>query len=236
MTTQPPGAGLDRLMAPQVRNERFYRALRRVAATPGVRTVLEIGASSGGGSTEALVAGALANPAGPPRVHSIEISTARFAALVERYRSCPFFRGHNVSSVPATSFPTEEEVTRFYREVRSKLRNNRLPKVLGWLRQDLAYLAEHPDLDVDGIRLIRARAGVDAFDAVLIDGSEFTGSAELEEVYGARFLLLDDTRTFKNWANARRLREDPAYRRVASSYWTRNGWAVFERRGDAPPR
>lgn len=230
MATTSPDTGLDRIMAPQIKNERFYRAIRDVAATAGVRTVLEIGASSGGGSTEALVAGALANPGGPPEIHSIEVSKARFGALVERYRSFPFFHGHNVSSVPASSFPSEDEVTRFHREVRSKLRNNRLPKVLGWLRQDLAYLAEHPDLDTPGIRRIREQGGIDVFDAVLIDGSEFTGRPELSEVYGARFLLLDDTRTLKNWANARRLRADPAYRRIASGYWTRNGWAVFERR------
>ena len=228
-TTTETERGLDRLIAPQISNERFYRTIRQVAATDGVRTVLEIGASSGGGSTEALVAGALANPGGPPQIHSIEVSRARFEALLERYRSYPFFHGHNVSSVPAASFPSEDAVERFYREVRSKLRNNRLSKVLGWLRQDLAYLAEHAELDAPGIRRIREQSGIEVFDAVLIDGSEFTGVPELREVYGARFLLLDDTRTFKNWENARRLRADPAYRRVCSSYWTRNGWAVFER-------
>ncbi len=231
--SSPTGAAsdLDRVLAPQIKNERFYRTIRAVAATSGVRTILEIGASSGGGSTEALVAGALANPDGPPEIHSIEVSKARFGPLVARYRAYPFVHAHNVSSVPSSAFPSEDEVARFHREVCSKLRNNRLPKVLGWLRQDLAYLAEHPDLDVDGIGRIRQDSGIGTFDAVLIDGSEFTGAAEMRLVYGARFLLLDDTRTFKNWENDRRLRVDPAYRRVASSFWTRNGWAVFERRG-----
>jgi len=221
---------LDRVLAPQIRNERFYRVIRKVAATSGVRSILEIGASSGGGSTEALVAGALANPGGPPEIHSIEVSKARFGPLLERYRGYAFFHPHNLSSVPSAAFPSEEEVTRFYREVRSKLRNNRLPKVLGWLRQDLAYLAGHPDVDAPGIRRIREESGIATFDAVLVDGSEFTGAVELAEVYGARFLLLDDTRSYKNWHNERRLRADPSYRRLASSYWTRNGWAVFERR------
>ena len=223
-----PG-GLDRLLPPQIKGDRFYRALRRVAATPGVRTVLEIGASSGAGSTEALVAGALENPGGPPQIHTIEVSKARFAVLAERYARYPFVHPYNTSSVPASAFPGEAEVTRFYREVRSKLRNNRLEKVLGWLRQDLAYLAQHPQLDAPGIRRIRAEQGIEIFDAVLIDGSEFTGEAELDEVYGARFLLLDDTRSYKNWGNQRRLRADPAYRRIGASFWRRNGWAVFER-------
>ena len=64
---------------------------------------------------------------------------------------------------------------------------------------------------------------------MLIDGSEFAGPAELDDVYGARFLLLDDTETFKNWENSRRLRADPEYRLVYADSETRNGFAVFER-------
>ncbi len=61
----PPSSGLDRLIPPEISNDRFYRAIERVAATPGVRTILEIGSSSGAGSTEAWVKGALANPQRP---------------------------------------------------------------------------------------------------------------------------------------------------------------------------
>ena len=78
---------------------------------------------------------------------------------------------------------------------------------------------------------MRAQHGIEIFDAVLIDGSEFTGRAELDEIYGARFVLLDDTLTFKNWENARRLLADPAYRLVRADPATRNGFAVFEREG-----
>lgn len=221
-------SGLDRIIPPEIKNDRFYRAIADVAATPGVRQILEIGASSGEGSTEALVGGALRNPDGPPQLHSIEVSRKRFAALAERWKAFPFVHCYNLSSVPLESFPTEEEVARFHRAVRSKLRKNRLEKVLGWLRQDLEYVREQ-GLSAHGIRQIKAQHGIAAFDAVLIDGSEFTGKPELDEVYGARFLLLDDTRSYKNWDNARRLSGDPAYRLVTKSRWLRNGFAVFER-------
>jgi hypothetical protein len=233
VTEHRPSA-LDRLIPPEVSRDSFSRALSKVAATPGVRTILEIGASSGGGSTEALVAGALQNPDGPPQLHSIEVSVTRIGAFRERWRDYPFVHGWNTSSVPPEAFPSEEAVARFYREVRSKLRNVRLAKVLGWLRQDLDYLAEHPELAILGIEGIKRQAGIALFDAVLIDGSEFTGEAELPLVYGARFLMLDDTRSYKNWRNQAELRADPCYRRVGSSRWTRNGWAVFERVGPAP--
>jgi hypothetical protein len=67
------------------------------------------------------------------------------------------------------------------------------------------------------------------FDAVLIDGSQFTGSLELDDTYGARFLMLDDTSTFKNFTNYQRLRADPQYRLVGENPSLRNGYAIFER-------
>ena len=223
----PPNSGLDRLIPPEIADDAFHRAIERVAATPGVRQILEIGASSGAGSTEAWVAGALRNPV-RPTIHCIEVSLPRFAALAERWQGHDFVRCYNVSSVPLEAFPSDDEVIRFRSETRSKLRNVRPEKVLGWLRQDRDYLVQH-GLSRHGIREIKAAARVAVFDAVLIDGSEFTGKAELEEVYGARFLLLDDIRSFKNWENFDRLKRDPAYRLVEKSRWTRNGFAVFEK-------
>ena len=125
-------------------------------------------------------------------------------------------------------FPSASEVEEFYRDVPSRLRDFELETVLGWLQQDIDYLRDHA-LSSPGIAHIRESRGIDRFDAVLIDGSEFTGRAELEEVFGAKFLLLDDTETFKNWANARKLDADPGYRLVRADPSVRNGFAVFER-------
>jgi hypothetical protein len=100
--------------------------------------------------------------------------------------------------------------------------------VLGWLRQDIEYLRDH-DLSAPGIAQIKTRCAIETFDAVLIDESEFAGRAELDEVYGARFLLLDDTETFKNWENSHRLEADASYRVVCADPETRNGFAVYER-------
>jgi hypothetical protein len=47
-----PGSSLDRLIPPGIKDDKSYRAITRIAATPGVRQVLEIGASSGGSSTD----------------------------------------------------------------------------------------------------------------------------------------------------------------------------------------
>jgi hypothetical protein len=221
------GSALDSLIPPEIKEDSFSEMIEDIASTMGVQEVLEIGSSAGEGSTAAWVRGGLRN-AVPPRLHCVEVSSERYRALVERWREHSFVCCHHVSSVPLERFPSAEEVETFYREVPSRLRDFDLETVLGWLEQDIEYLRE-TGLSSAGIQVIKEEHGIDVFDAVLIDGSEFTGRAELAEVYGARFLLLDDTQTFKNWDNARKLEADPAYRLVRSDPATRNGFAVFER-------
>ena len=219
--------GLDRMIPPEIGDDAFAEMIERVASTPGVHHILEIGSSAGDGSTAAWVRGAARNPV-RPHLHCLEISNERFAALVARWRDQDFVHCHQVSSVPVERLASPDEVERFYRETPSRLRQFDLSTVLGWLEQDVEYLRAHR-LSGRGIAQIKDRFEIETFDAVLIDGSEFAGRAELEEVYGARFLLLDDTETFKNWENSGRLRADPGYRLVCSDPQTRNGFAVFER-------
>ena len=118
---------------------------------------------------------------------------------------------------------------RFQRDTPSS-KFSRIPtrEVLRWLEQDRDYLLEE-DLSTSGIQHIKASNGIDTFDVVLIDGSEFTAQAELEEIYGAKFIILDDICSFKNYANYHRLRSDPLYRLIIESHDLRNGFASFER-------
>jgi hypothetical protein len=222
-----PEAKLDDLISPEITDDAFARLIEEVASTTGVHEILEIGSSAGDGSTAAWVRGALRNPV-LPRLHCIEVSVERHAALAKRWSDQSFVHCYNVSSVPLDRFPSASDVEQFYRDIPSRLRDFDLETVLGWLQQDVDYLRDHA-LSSAGIAEIKERHGIDTFDAVLIDGSEFTGRAELDELYGARFVLLDDTETFKNWANARRLESDGNYRLLHADPSVRNGFAVFER-------
>jgi hypothetical protein len=221
------GPQLDHLIPAEIAGDSFSAIIEEVASSAGVREILEIGSSAGEGSTAAWIRGALRNRL-RPRVHCIEVSTERHAALVRRWGGEEFVHCHHVSSIPLEDFPSAAEVERFYKDVPSRLRDFDLPTVLGWLQQDIDYLRDH-GLSTAGIAQIKERYAIETFDAVLIDGSEFAGRAELAEVYGARFLLLDDTETFKNWENSRRLQADTSYRVVCADPKARNGFAVFER-------
>jgi hypothetical protein len=222
---------LDQLIRPEIRNDAFCDWIKRIAATPGVHDLLEIGASSGAGSTESFVAGALRNPE-LPSIHCIEVARVRYEALEARYRDCSFVHCYHMSSVPLEAFPTAADLDAFRRSVWTRFRFIRRRKVLSWLQQDIDYI-QREALSTHGIRLIRDMHAIDTFDAVLIDGSEFTGPADLNEVYGATFVLLDDIRTYKNYYNYHRLRADSAYRLLVRARYPRNGFAVFARQ-DAP--
>lgn len=228
-TASVPGAasGLERLIPPEIRDDRLYHWIARIAATPGVQHIIEIGSSSGAGSTEAFVSGALRNTV-RPQLYCLEISRTRFRALVERYRDYDFVHCFNCSSVPIELFADAADIDDFRRRTWSRFRLIRRATVLQWLRQDLDYMHRH-GLSRHGIRHVRALHGIPHFDAALIDGSEFSGPADLNEVYGARFILLDDIRTYKNGDNYRRLLRDPSYALIDSSRWLRNGFAIFER-------
>ena len=81
----------------------------------------------------------------------------------------------------------------------------------------------------NGIQKIKQENSIDFFDLVLIDGSEFTGSVELDEVYGAQLICLDDIRTFKNYQNHLKLLSDSNYELILQNSSVRNGFSIFKR-------
>ena len=218
------------LIAPEIKNDALYRALQRLAGKRGVESILEIGSSSGEGSTEAFVS-AIRSLRRKPKLFCLEISQPRFEKLAAAYRDDEFVECYRSSSVPLESFPSEEEVAAFHRSGVSHLNQYPLETVLGWLKADKDYLAS-AGVPADGIARIRSEHGIGRFDVVLIDGSEFTAAAELELVYGARWIALDDIMTYKNFASYRRLAADAQYELVEENKYLRNGYAIFRKRED----
>lgn len=227
-STHLVASDLDRIIPPEIKDDTFYSAIFRIAQTESVHTILEIGSSSGEGSTEAFVNGISQNPS-RPHLFCMELSRPRFLALKERYKDNPSVVCYNVSSVPLSAFPREEEVVQFMRTTDTSLRGFTEAEVTGWLRQDIEYVRS-ADVPQNGIALIQSAEGIQHFDAVLIDGSEFTGQAELELTYGAKFILLDDIRAFKNYHNFKRLLSDPNYELLEADHNLRNGYAVFRKK------
>jgi predicted O-linked N-acetylglucosamine transferase (SPINDLY family)/predicted O-methyltransferase YrrM len=227
MNNKITNSELNRLIPPEIKNDEFYTAIHKIAREEDIKTILEIGSSSGEGSTEAFVIGLRENP-NKPILFCMEISKTRFAELQNRYKNDLFVKCYNFSSVSLENFPEQQEVINFYRSNKTNLNLYPLELILSWLNQDIEYVKNSGVADA-GIRRIKQENNIEYFDVVLIDGSEFTGVAELNEVYGAKFICLDDIVTFKNYQNYHRLLNDNEYILIASNHHVGNGYAIFQR-------
>jgi glycosyltransferase involved in cell wall biosynthesis len=229
-STPASASGLSRIIPGEIVGDEFYDALQRYARRPDLKTFLEIGSSSGAGSTRAFASALRERPdAADTRLFCMELSRERYAALRSAYADYPFVRVHNLSSVGLDEFPSEEEVAFFYRSTRTTLNTYPLPQVLSWLRQDIAYMRES-GLTSNGIERIKLDHGIRHFDMVLIDGSEFTGEAELFHTIGARVIALDDVNSHKCFNVYRILANHVSYGLTVQNLQIRNGFAIFERR------
>ena len=218
---------LDAIIAPEIKDDDFYFTIIELARREDVSTILEIGSSAGGGSTEAFVTGARANPKCPD-MYCMEVSKVRADALKQRYANDEFVHCFQLSSVTIDQFPNKDEVAEFHQKYNTVISQFPLEQVIGWLNQDMRYVLEH-NANENGIEKIKKQTEIETFDLVLIDGSEFTGKAELNQVYGAKYILLDDINAFKNYENYQRLSRDNQYDLVKENWVLRNGFAVFKR-------
>ena len=221
---------IEDIIPAEVLNDEFYNELISIASRPELKTFLEIGSSSGSGSTQALVNGI------KQRVDHfgvslfcMELSRPRFIKLSETYAAEEFVKTYNLSSVATTEFPSATEVEFFYNNTKTNINNAPLTTVLEWRSQDLYYIKENA-LDANGIQFIINANKIDKFDFVLIDGSEFTGERELIHILGAKVIALDDINAFKCFSAFNILSSHFAYKLVSFDRNTRNGFAIFEKR------
>lgn len=219
---------LHETIPPEILNDDFYKNLQRIAERPDLKTFLEIGSSSGGGSTQAIVNGLAKRADLETRLFCIELSQRRFADLVGLYEQYPFVLLYNFSSVGLSDFPLEQMVREFYESALTNLNKYDLEVVLGWLREDINYV-EARGLNFCGINLVKSCNRIKNFDFVLIDRSEFTGEAELQYIWGSKVIALDDINTYKCFAAYRKLSTNCTYRSIVEDCELRNGYAIFER-------
>lgn len=219
---------LNSIISPEIKDDDFYAAISNIAKNESIKTVLEIGSSSGQGSTAAFVEGLRQN-INHPELFCLEVSKVRFKALQDFYINDTFVHCYNVSSISVRDFPEPEDIIDFYEQKETNLNKHDLKEILGWLSQDITYLIDNAIVD-NGIQKIKRDNNIEFFDVVLIDGSEFTGSTELNEVYGAKVILLDDINSYKNYESHRRLLADSNYQLIEENRFLRNGYSIFKRK------
>ena len=169
---------LDKAIPPEIADcDEFYCNIRFIAAKPEVVNILEIGSSDGRGSTKAFIEGMVQN-LNKCNLFCLESSRGRFQLLQERYKNIPQVKCYNYCSVPIDQYMSGADVKKFHHATKTNLNQYPIAEVLGWYHEELNYIQDNHIPD-NGIEIIKKENGIDTFDAVLIDGSAFTGEAEI---------------------------------------------------------
>jgi hypothetical protein len=195
-------------------NDSFGKALAKYSE--GLDVGLEIGGGTGDGSTQCIRTKRLFSIENhPDRIgrHSMNLS-ARGGVSVK-----------GTATLPSLWMP-KYEVEDFYKNTKTNLNQYPLEQVLGWLHE---CLETAKDYSTNAIEDIHFEHNVD-FNFVLIDGSPFSGEAELRCVRPflaeRAIIALDDINDIKNLANYNKLR---GFAKLLWEDWSvRNGAAIFE--------
>lgn len=209
------------------RNDQFGKAIIDTVSNYGIKTVLEIGSWDGTGSTQCFIEGM--EKLDNKRLICLEVYMDRFKQLCGNTAKHSWVECYNQSSIsyanmlyknfdniwdsPYNFIPKEDQ------------NGSTKPVVSEWFRQDIemmnkfksGYIEDHPD---------------ETYDAVLIDGGEFSGYSEFKLLRDkAKFFILDDYyKAFKTRQVADELSKDPSWETIAANKHTRNGWAIFKRK------
>lgn len=221
-------SGLSIIIPPEITNDSFSNSIKEIASDLNNKTFIEIGSSSGGGSTKAFI-DSLAQRADAENIKffCIELRLERFHKLYEYIKEFGFAEAFNVSSVAISDFPSEADVSEFYNNYSTNLNRSSLDTVLGWRQQDIEYIKENGK-NFNGIKAIKDAYKIEKFDVCLIDGSEFTGYAELKYLIGSKYILLDDTESYKTREAFLNLKNDVNYQLLEHDTKLRNGFAIFK--------
>lgn len=195
-------------------HDSFGRALARY--TYNLDVGLEIGGGTGDGSTQCIRTKRLFSIENhPDRIgrHSMNLS-ARGGVSVNGTATLPKF------------WMNKNDIEEFYRTTKTNLNQYPLEQVLDWHKECLETASIY---STNAIEDIHIEHNVN-FDFVLIDGSPFSGEAELRCVRPflaeKAIIALDDVNDIKNWANYHKLK---GFAKLLWEDWSvRNGAAIFQ--------
>jgi hypothetical protein len=202
-------------------NSKFGHAIFRVVRAHSFRRILEIGSFDGDGSTQVLIR-AMAGLSDPCLV-CLEMRTDRFSNLLKNTAGIPWVRAVNASSISWGSFTGKD----FDKDILPHLSEHAEPDpevIRTWWEDDAKLMKSSGDGFLETNR--------ESFDAVLIDGGEFTGYDEFRLLKDrADCFFLDDVfRAYKCKKVFDELSADGEWEAVYIDRNERHGTAAFVRK------
>lgn len=188
-------------------------------------SILVIGAEDGEGAVQAIVT-AYKNISSEI-LFCIEPDCNNFDKLKNRYSKTATL--YNCSSVSTDHYISKEKLTAFYKYIPSAMNQYPLERFISNLNKEVQYL-NTTNRSVNCIMEIKQFHNLERFDLAILNGSLFTGEADLDAVYGSNFILLTSINSIKDYANHKKLLEDNNYVLLTHNFAPRTGYSFFRRR------
>ncbi len=221
-------AGMNNIpIPPEIKDDELYDRLIdtiRLFAHE-IQTVLEVGASSGDGSTEAI-ASALSQYVPSKTFYTIEASPVRYEILKQRYANIDW-----LIPMLGSSVFLEEYVPKGYAEFYHKKHKRRfgqydLSFLLDWYVNEKALIQDN-NLPQGVIDSIKKENNIDFFDFVILDGSPYTGYSEFQKILGAKIIVFDDVLDIKHDKSHELLKAMTEYECIYCNLLHRNGYSIW---------
>ncbi len=219
---------IHNIISPEIIDDPLADLITRTIRDNRLKTILEIGASSGLGSTQAIVRGIEeAGLQDVAQVYCIEASRERCAQFKKNNQGIPYLHLYNYCSVGLDDYLTRDRIMEFYNLNKVNLNKYPLETVLKWREEEIQYIRKNR-IPLRGIQSIKEHSELETFDFVLIDGSAFTGTSEWD-VVDAEWICLDDINDIKNHDTYYRMLNSGIYDLIEENWDIRNGYAMFRR-------
>jgi hypothetical protein len=195
-------------------NDSFGKALAKYSE--GLDVGLEIGGGTGDGSTQCIRT---------KRLFSIENHPDRTGRHSMNLSARGGVSVNGTATLPKL-WMNQLDIAEFYGTNKTTLNQYPLDQVLGWYHECVEFAQPY---STNAIEDIHIKDWVN-FNFVLIDGSPFSGEAELRCVRPflaeKAIIALDDVNDIKNWANYHKLK---GFAELLWEDWSvRNGAAIFQ--------
>jgi hypothetical protein len=214
---------LKKVIPPQIFNDPFYfNIVNLIQNDSSLQYFLDIGASSGEGSTKAIIEGVQQRDC---TIFALEFSIPRYNILQENYINDKRVKPYNYASISINDYPTFDKIIEFYNSTKTNLNLHSINEVKKWYDEDILYMKENVNHNI--IDIIKQSYNINIFDFVIIDGGEFVAEKELEKIYGSKYILLDDINAYKNYNNHYTLKNSKDYSLLYEEWNIRNGYSIF---------
>jgi len=219
---------LNQIIPPEIKNDLFANAITSIIANNKINTILEIGSSSGLGSTAAIIKG-IELSGRNCQVYCIEVSKER-ANEFRKNRKESYVHLYNYCSVALENYMDDDEIEILISNFpnQDKINKNHIPLFKKWRQEEINYIKQNR-IPLFGIQNILEHNDLKSFDFVLIDGSIFTASTERFDLYDvSTWFVLDDIIDLKNYENHTFFKVNPDWQLMIEHFEIRNGFSIFK--------